>query len=42
MAKEYLDKILAVNPSGPFYLIGYSFGGLLAFGNGCPASEIRS
>jgi thioesterase domain-containing protein len=31
MAKAYLDKILAVNPSGPFYLVGYSFGGLLAF-----------
>lgn len=31
MAKAYLDKILAVYPSGPYYLIGYSFGGLLAF-----------
>jgi len=31
MAKSYLDKILAVNPSGPLYLVGYSFGGLLAF-----------
>lgn len=31
MAKAYLEKIKAVWPSGPFYLIGYSFGGILAF-----------
>jgi len=31
MAKAYLDKILTVCPSGPYYLIGYSFGGILAF-----------
>jgi|WetSurSiteA1Bulk_404760.scaffolds.fasta_scaffold00254_3 thioesterase domain-containing protein len=31
MAKDYLDKILAVHPLGPYYLIGYSFGGILAF-----------
>lgn len=31
MAKTYLDKVLAVYPSGPFYLMGFSFGGTLAF-----------
>jgi len=31
MASVYLEKILAVWPSGPYYLLGYSFGGLLAF-----------
>jgi thioesterase domain-containing protein len=31
MAREYLDKLLYVCPSGPFYLIGFSFGGVLAF-----------
>ena len=31
MAETYLDKVLAVYPSGPFYLMGFSFGGILAF-----------
>jgi thioesterase domain-containing protein len=31
MAKSYLDKVKSVNPTGPYYLIGYSFGGNLAF-----------
>jgi thioesterase domain-containing protein len=31
MASVYLEKILKVWPSGPYYLIGYSFGGVLAF-----------
>jgi thioesterase domain-containing protein len=31
MAKSYLEKIIAVNPTGPYYLIAYSFGGSLAF-----------
>jgi thioesterase domain-containing protein len=31
MASVYLEKILKVWPDGPFYLIGYSFGGVLAF-----------
>jgi amino acid adenylation domain-containing protein len=31
MAKAYLDNVLALNPAGPFYLIGFSFGGVLAF-----------
>jgi len=31
MARTYLDKILMVCPLGPYYLIGYSFGGILAF-----------
>lgn len=31
MASLYLEKVLAVRPSGPYYLLGYSFGGLLAF-----------
>jgi thioesterase domain-containing protein len=31
MAKAYLDKVLSLNPVGPYYLIGFSFGGLLAF-----------
>lgn len=31
MAKTYLSSLLAVCPSGPFFLIGFSFGGVIAF-----------
>jgi thioesterase domain-containing protein len=31
MAAVYLEKIMTVWPSGPYFLLGYSFGGLLAF-----------
>lgn len=31
MAKEYLKMVLRVCPEGPFYLIGFSFGGVLAY-----------
>jgi thioesterase domain-containing protein len=31
MAASYLEKIQAVWPDGPYNLIGYSFGGILAF-----------
>jgi thioesterase domain-containing protein len=31
MAAEYLNMLLTVCPSGPYYLIGYSFGGVIAF-----------
>lgn len=31
MAKAYLEMLLAVCPSGPYYLLGYSFGGVVAF-----------
>ncbi|MEI6047788.1 MAG: thioesterase domain-containing protein [Bacteroidota bacterium] len=31
MAKTYLDKILTLCPIGPYYLVGFSFGGTLAF-----------
>jgi len=31
MAKSYLEKVISVYPTGPYYLIGYSFGGNLAF-----------
>jgi thioesterase domain-containing protein len=31
MAKEYLNVLLAICPSGPYYLIGFSFGGVVAF-----------
>lgn len=31
MAKEYLDKILAFYSEGPYYLAGFSFGGILAY-----------
>jgi thioesterase domain-containing protein len=30
-AAGYLRKILSICPEGPYYLIGYSFGGLLAY-----------
>ena len=35
MVNSYLGKVLNVYPTGPFYLIGYSFGGLLAFEMAC-------
>jgi thioesterase domain-containing protein len=31
MAKTYLDKLIQVAPHGPYYLMGFSFGGTLAF-----------
>jgi thioesterase domain-containing protein len=31
MAATYLEKVLAVSPSGPYYLIGFSYGGVLAY-----------
>jgi amino acid adenylation domain-containing protein len=30
MVEDYLDQILAVQPEGPYYLIGWSFGGPIA------------
>jgi non-ribosomal peptide synthetase component F/thioesterase domain-containing protein/acyl carrier protein len=31
MAAEYLKAVKALQPTGPYYLCGYSFGGLVAF-----------
>jgi thioesterase domain-containing protein/aryl carrier-like protein len=31
LAARYLEEIRKLQPSGPYYLLGYSFGGLLAF-----------
>ncbi|MDN5205544.1 amino acid adenylation domain-containing protein [Fulvivirgaceae bacterium BMA10] len=31
MAKSYVDEIMRFQPSGPYYLGGYCFGGLLAY-----------
>jgi len=31
MAKFYLEKIKQVQPNGPYHLVGYSFGGTLAY-----------
>ena len=31
LAKQYLSEIRKLQASGPYYLLGYSFGGLLAF-----------
>jgi acyl transferase domain-containing protein/thioesterase domain-containing protein/acyl carrier protein len=31
LAAHYLEEIRKLQPSGPYYLLGYSFGGLLAF-----------
>ena len=31
MAEAYLKMLLTICPTGPYYLIGYSFGGILAF-----------
>jgi thioesterase domain-containing protein len=31
MANAYLNQILSLRPSGPYYLSGFSFGGVLAF-----------
>ncbi|MGW0286107.1 amino acid adenylation domain-containing protein [Streptomyces sp. NPDC003236] len=30
MAEDYLEQILGIQPDGPFHLLGYSFGGVLA------------
>src|SRR6185503_9929575 len=31
MAKTYVQKMRTVQPRGPYALVGYSFGGLIAF-----------
>ena len=31
MAADYIKEIQSVQPSGPYFLIGYSFGGLISF-----------
>jgi thioesterase domain-containing protein len=31
LAENYIKKIRAVQPAGPYHLLGYSFGGLMAF-----------
>lgn len=31
MASHYIKDILSIQPTGPYFLVGYSFGGLLAF-----------
>jgi thioesterase domain-containing protein len=31
MAADYLAKVKSISPTGPYYLIGFSFGGVLAF-----------
>ncbi|XGV97452.1 MAG: amino acid adenylation domain-containing protein [Leptolyngbya sp. BL-A-14] len=31
MAADYIKEIRAVQPSGPYFLLGYSFGGLVAY-----------
>jgi acyl-coenzyme A synthetase/AMP-(fatty) acid ligase/thioesterase domain-containing protein len=31
MANEYLQEVKALQPEGPYYVCGYSFGGLVAF-----------
>ena len=31
MATEYIEEIKKVQPHGPYYLVGHSFGGLMAF-----------
>ena len=35
MAEEYVKAICQVQPTGPYYLLGYSFGGVLAFAIAC-------
>jgi nonribosomal peptide synthetase DhbF len=32
MSADYLDQIRNIQPGGPYHLLGYSFGGLVAFG----------
>ncbi len=31
MAKAYLDMLLNVSPEGPYYIMGFSFGGVIAY-----------
>ena len=31
MARVYIEQMRTVQPSGPYALVGYSFGGLVAF-----------
>ncbi|KPX50642.1 Long-chain-fatty-acid--CoA ligase [Pseudomonas amygdali pv. hibisci] len=40
MIQEYVDCILNVQPAGPYHLIGWSFGGRIAFEVACTLSEL--
>ena len=40
LARRYVDVIRAVQPSGPYYLFGYSFGGLVAFEMACGLEDV--
>ncbi len=40
MARDYLDEIRAVQPSGPYHLLGWSFGGLVAYEMACQLQDI--
>jgi thioesterase domain-containing protein len=31
MASDYLSKVKAISPTGPYFMIGFSYGGVLAF-----------
>jgi len=31
MVSDYLDQIRAIQPAGPYYMLGWSFGGLVAY-----------
>lgn len=39
MARDYLQHLRALQPSGPYSLLGYSFGGLVAFEMACMLSD---
>ncbi|HTP24682.1 MAG TPA: alpha/beta fold hydrolase, partial [Anaeromyxobacteraceae bacterium] len=39
MAQTYLEAILAIQPTGPFHLLGWSFGGRIAHAMACKLEE---
>jgi thioesterase domain-containing protein len=39
MAKTYLKEIQTIQPHGPYYLLGYSFGGFVAYEIACEIRE---
>jgi thioesterase domain-containing protein len=39
MAADYAERIRQVQPTGPYYLLGWSLGGLIAFGIACQLQQ---
>jgi aspartate racemase len=39
MAKRYIKEVQTIQPQGPYHLLGYSFGGIVAYEMACQLKE---